>query len=129
MAASKLKYDPDEAHRVKHRWDNPHADVVEENGYPVGKCPSTLDMPTAQRLLDEGIRYEGRNRGKLRPERVYNVHDGVPYRAHVMGGSYHGFPETPDQMPPDIRDELRARAEHDGDLEAFEEWMKRYEGI
>src|SRR5207247_541837 len=104
----RLKYDPDKAHREQHRWDKPWAEiVVDSSGYPVGKCPSNLDEKDAQRLLDGGLHHWGRNRGKARPERVYNVLDGVPYRAHVMGGTYHGFPEIPSEMPPDIREQLR----------------------
>jgi len=124
--AAKLKYDPDEAHRRKHQWDQPRSEFVEQGGAWVGKCSSEIDLQQAQRLLDTGIRYAGRCRGKMRPERVYNVHQGVPYRAHIMGDRYHGFPEMPSEIPPGIREQLRELAVRDGDGEIFDEWMSKY---
>lgn len=122
-----LVYDPDEAHRRKHRWDRDVAEIVEENGEPVGKCPSGLGGEEAQRLLATGVAWWGRNAGKARPERIYNVRDGVPYRAHLMGRRYHGFSEKPSEIPPDVRTTLRNLAEREGRAEVFDDWMKRYE--
>jgi hypothetical protein len=99
-----------------------------DGGY-VGKCPSDLDDRQAQRLLDDGIMYWGRNRRKPRPERVYNIHRGIPHRAHLMGGRYHGFPEIPSEIPPSIRDELRARAVAERTVDAFDEWMEKYKDL
>src|SRR4051812_34306086 len=119
-----LVYESDEAHRRKHRWDKPHASIVEQEGQPVGKCPSTLDESAAQQLLVRGIPWWGRNRGKHRPERVYNVSQGVPYRAHIMGRRYHGFPEVPRMLPPVVRAELRERAKAEGQEAEFDSWLK-----
>jgi len=124
----KPRYDPDLSHREKHRWDRPEADIIiDEDGKPVGKCPSDIDDKTAQDLLDNGIPFfqKGRLTRKY-PQRVYNVFRGVPYRAHEMGrGLYHGFPELPDDVPPRIREDLRERACRSGNVEAFDAWMNR----
>ena len=129
MKKSALKYEADVAHRRKHRWDKPHAEIIRQDGGSVGKCPSTLDDKAAQGLLDAGIPYWGRYRRKSRPERVYNVHEGVPYRAHIMGDRYHGFPEVPSELPPKNREKLREKAVAEGHAEQFNEWLKRYETL
>jgi hypothetical protein len=128
-ATPDLEYDPDEAHRTKHQWDRDEAAIVVENHERVGKCPAGLKKDEAQRLLETGLRWWGRNAGKARPERVYNVREGVPYRAHIMGRSYHGFPEKPSEIPPDVRQELRRRAANEDQVEAFDGWMKLYERL
>ena len=92
----------------------------------MGKCPSGLDKRQAQRLLEDGIPYHGRYSRKRRPERVYNIFEGVPYRAHIMGRVYHGFPEIPSEIPPEILEELRERADDEGTREQFEAWLERY---
>lgn len=127
--ARRLIYDPDVAHRTKHQWQNDHAEIIPQDGAYVGKCPNNLSEEEAQELLEDGIPYHGRYSRKARPERVYNVRDGVPYRAHIMGRVYHGFPEIPSEIPPEILDELRERAEGEGTLELFEAWLERYKHL
>jgi hypothetical protein len=124
--ARRLIYDPDVAHRRKHQWTNAYAEVVAQDGGHVGKCPNDLTQQEAQRLLEDGIPYHGRYSRKSRPERVYNIRDGVPYRAHIMGRVYHGFPEVPSEIPPEVMEELRNRAEDEGSTAQFEAWLERY---
>lgn len=120
----KPRYDPNLAHRDKHRWDRDYASFVREEEKLVGKCPCDIDDAVAQRLLEDGIPYRGRNRGGAYPERIYNVYRGVPFRAHEMApGVYHGFPEHPSRLPPEIREKLRARADEADEREAFEAWL------
>jgi hypothetical protein len=124
----RLIYAPDDADRRKHKDNWQRAEpgfVYDSDGYPVGKCPNGMDMDTAQGLLDGGISYAGRNRRSPFPESIYNVHGGVPYRAHQKApGKYHGFPERASRIPPRILQELRKRAEENGHLEMFERWQR-----
>jgi hypothetical protein len=94
-------------------------------GHPVGKCPKDMSLETAQELLDEGIQFSGRNRRSPYPQEIFNVHKGIPYRAHQKDpGRYHGFPERPSKIHPHILEQLRTRAEDAGDSEAFEQWRR-----
>lgn len=77
-------------------------------------------------MLERGIEYRGRNSRKARPERVYNVRGGVPYRAHIMGTTYHGFPEVPSELPPELLSEIRSLADDEGTTGVFDAWMERY---
>ncbi len=60
---------------------------------------------------------------------LFNVFEGVPYRAHRMGHAYHGFPDFERNIPREIREALRARAAKDGFEKEFEEWMERTRGL
>jgi hypothetical protein len=123
-----LVYEPDENHRRKHRGDEPEARLTEDDtGNLVGKCSSEIDVDVAQRLLDEGIHWSPRTHRSPYPKYVYNVHKGVPYRAHRRGQAYHGFPDVKNRIPTTVRDDLRRRAEARDELAVFDLWMQTTE--
>ena len=127
MGKSKLQYRVSSAHRTKHkeRWNQPEAGWVRDmDGYRVGKCPKDMDETTAAELLEDGIRVAGRQRRSPQPQDVYNVHAGVPYRAHLTLPGYHGFPEDPRRIPPEVLEQLEARIHQDGDWELYERWKE-----
>lgn len=122
-----LVYAPSPADRKKHKdGAQPYPTILQDiDGYPIGKCPADMSMEAAQDLLDEGIPFAGRNRRSPYPQEIFNVHDGIPYRAHQKEpGRYHGFPERPSRIRPDILEQLRSRAKAMGDIEAFEQWRR-----
>jgi hypothetical protein len=86
---------PDRKH--KRGWDKPSPDFVEVNGELVGKCPTTITVEMATKLLNLGIPYFPPRWPRAYPERIYNIYEGQLYRATptVPGVSYHGFPEHP----------------------------------
>jgi hypothetical protein len=113
-------YDPRESQRRGHVWPEARGGFVID----VGKCSSGIDAVLAQRLVDRAIPYSRPGWRKKYPERLYNTHEGIPYRAHQMGpGRYHGFPEKPKQIPPVLREELRSRAAAEGREGDFDVWM------
>ena len=119
-------YAPSSADRTKHKagWEKSEPGfALDVDGYPLSKCPRDFDLQLAQRLLDECIRDPGRHPRSPFPDRIYNVHEGVPYQAHQkQPGHYHGFPERPSSIHPDIREQLRTRASEAGNLDAYERW-------
>lgn len=84
-------YDPGH-HRRKHCSDSPRAYFAMVGSALIGKCPATIDRPTAQALLTGGI--PEIEAGEAHPSCIYAVHDGVIYMAVPTrpGTSYHGFP-------------------------------------
>lgn len=121
-----LRYDPGE-HRVKHCWKQPEAAFVRDGSAEIGKCPSTLSKQFAEQLLNDGIGYPV---GDERPERIYNLHDGVVYEAVCSGSSWHGYPwryrPGRKSLPRQIQQELERRAEQQDCLPGYKHWMKKY---
>ena len=95
---------------------------------PVGMCPTGMKRDGAEQALNDGIKRAGRRKRSPFPQDVYNVINGIPYRAHPSGrgARYHGFPEVIQKIPVDVRQELRERAEQEGDLEAYESWESQH---
>jgi hypothetical protein len=123
-----LSYDADESRRRLHQWKHAHAGFVseEKRGREVGKCSASIDADLAQRLLDGAIERSPKTWKKIYPKELFNVYEGVPYRAHsVTKGQYHGFPEKPGGVPPNLHDELRSRAQQAGFLDEFDAWMAK----
>ena len=131
MSNRKLTYKPDSKHRSKHKWAlSKPAIETDGDGKPVARCPESIQGDTAQRLLDNGLKWSGRRKRSPFPERVFNVHEGVPYRAQRLAtGQYYGFPELPARIPPHIREKLRERAMKEGYGDVFNDWMTRYDGF
>lgn len=116
--------------RSKHRWNKDEAGFKPAKRGPVGKCHSSISEEIAQDLLQTGIIEPspfGDDNLCAAPERVYNVYRGIPYVAvHTRPGiSYHGYPWR-GRMHPQVREQLRARAEQTGDLREFQKWLKKY---
>jgi hypothetical protein len=103
MAAKlRLTYDDSPPHARKHRWNHGDAGFVrdEDNGAWVGKCSTRIDPSTAQNLLDDGIPWSPRRSRSPFPERVFNVFEGIPYRAHRQApGCTMGFQSSPLAYP------------------------------
>jgi hypothetical protein len=120
------KYDPGEKRR-KHKWENDYAGFETEGGAEVGKCPSTITNQVAEELLNTGVPWTNPNMPADYPRNIYNVHDGVVYKAMItIGGiSYHGFP-LKGVAPREVVNKLRELAVEKKCSSGFEVWLKRY---
>ncbi|MBF0145272.1 MAG: hypothetical protein HQL84_11240 [Magnetococcales bacterium] len=119
-------YDPGEL-RTKHKWKKPNAGFVSDGHMEIGKCPETMDLKLAEKLLNGGIVYPKEN--DIQPQRIYNVYLGVVYRAEPTqpGVSFHGFPEKEikgRRVPPTVLFQLAKKAQADGTFQLFKTWMK-----
>lgn len=116
--------------RYKHRWNKDEAGFLSVNGANVGKCHSSIDESIATTLLREGVIYNAP--GTDEPEHVYAVYRGVIYEAAPTrpGISFHGYPWSGNQgrpaLPPRIRRVLEQRAQQEGYLKEFEQWLEQY---
>lgn len=114
--------------RHKHRWSKNYAGFDRYCGEIVGKCPNNITWAEAQELLLQAIpdppdEYDD----DPYPKRLYNVREGVIYRAEGDGRSnkYHAFPaDNIRSMDPDTLDILEMRADNSGDLKVFKKWKK-----
>ncbi|MBZ0145982.1 MAG: hypothetical protein K8F62_00315 [Pseudorhodoplanes sp.] len=120
------KYDPG-ANRHKHKWNKDYAGFQVEKNVRVGKCPSNLTIETAAELLNTGVPWTNPNISSEYPHYIYNVHNGVIYKAAITvhGVSYHGFP-CEGRIPKDVLAQLRNLATERGCLKEFEEWVKQH---
>ncbi|MBF0182288.1 MAG: hypothetical protein HQM03_19915 [Magnetococcales bacterium] len=127
---SDWKYDPGER-RIKHKWSKDEAgfDPPDVPGSP-GKCPSSVTRTPglAERLLNDGIPWPT---GAAHPERIYNVYQGVVYRAvpAIAGKIYHGFPEKEQHgrlVPNEVLDALAERADNAEEFHKFRDWAKKH---
>ena len=59
---------PDRKH--KRKWDQPIAGFVEERGETVAKCPATMTVEAAEKLLNSGIPYSPPRWPHAYPERI-----------------------------------------------------------
>jgi len=77
-------------------------------------------------LLNSGIAWAPKGWRKPYPKRIYNILNGIVYRATptIPGQSYHGFPERREQLPPEMKQPLRNLAQQLGCLEEVEKWLK-----
>lgn len=123
------KYDPGEW-RNKHKWQQDNAGFEFDGREEVGKCPNSITRhpALAEELLNCGVCFP---MGEDPPREVYNVHQGVVYRAvpTLFGTSFHGFPEKEQRnrrVPSVVLRELARRAQADGTYHLFERWMRRY---
>jgi hypothetical protein len=127
-----LTYKADPKHAQKHRGSKAEAEIVTDvDGTPVGKCSKEISPEEAQSLLDSGIRFPPCDPSEV-PKDVYNIHRGVPYRAHRNGANtrnFHGFPDVVRRIPPKVRAELRERAKREGVADLFDRWMKETERV
>ncbi len=120
------KYDSGEKRR-KHKWQNDYAVFEVEGGLRVAKCPTTITQELAEQLLNTGVGWENPNIPSDCPRNIYNVHEGVVYKAAITlaGVSYHGFPcEGP--VPREVVAQLRGLADEKKCSKEFEAWVKRY---
>ena len=117
--------------RYKHRWNKDEAGFVLKNGAGVGKCHASIDENAATLLLRNGVVYNAP--GTDEPEHVYAVYRGVIYEAAPTrpGVSFHGYPWSGNQgrppLPPRILRDLKTRAEHEGYLREFAQWLKQHD--
>jgi hypothetical protein len=120
------QYVPDEDPKKKHHWEQNVAGFVEVRGVQVGKCPKNVTMQQAQQLLNSGVEWAPMGWRKPYPKRIYNILNGVVYRATptIPGQSYHGFPEHREDLPPEMKQPLRILARQLGCLEEVEKWLK-----
>ena len=97
----------------------------DSEGNPVGKCSSDINEELAQDLLDSGITWSPLSHRSPLPHSVFNVYNGIPYRAHRRGSTrfYHGFPDVRSRIPRAIRDQLRDLAVAQQCADEFDAWM------
>jgi hypothetical protein len=124
------KYQPDEDPKRKHHWSEPRAGFATEGGEKVGKCPCTITVELAERLLNQqGLPWDNpRLPTGTHPDRIYVVYDGVVYRAKptIAGVSYHAFPELPErlrQLPKAVREQILGLADRLGCKKEVQAWM------
>ena len=102
--AQRWQYDKggDRGNRRKHVWGNAYAGFVRVDGKWVGKCPNNLLPEVRQQELNAGIEVDADELTlEASPSRIYVVYDGVVYRAeptNPAAGSWHAFPETPENL-------------------------------
>jgi len=124
------RYDPGERPKKKHGWNKDEAGFVRSGQKRIGKFPHTLQMGTAQDLLNTGIAIQGPRDRSGHPRRIYVVHEGVLYRAvpTVPGLSYHGFPEWPEEferLDGDLKERIWQRARELGCLDDLKRWLRK----
>lgn len=123
---SNRSYDPGE-HRVKHCWGESQAGFSRQGDILIGKCPATLTRGMAQQLLDEALSDPPETPN---PKRLYTVHQGVVYEAVESNGAWHGYPwrYRPGRraLSRQMLARLQARAQAEGDLKAFQRWIKEH---
>ena len=124
------KYVHDRRRKHKRAWKKNEAGFMQDpKGSFIGKCPANMTVEVAEALLNSGIEFSSDRWPHDYPERIYNIRDGVVYRATptVPGESYHGFPEHPDRarkLPRDIKDQLMQLADKLGCHEEVRKWLK-----
>ena len=122
------EYEVGSARKHKKKWNhNYHGFVKVGNGW-VGKCPHNLTIEKCKEILNNGIEYHSPRSPHEHPGRIYNIIDGVVYRATptVPGVSYHGFPERPEFMkslPRNLKEQLLLRAERLECRPEVERWL------
>lgn len=122
-------YEPDEQPKKKHHWTRSFAGFLEVDGEKVGKCPSTIDAPMAEKLLNtQSLAYHNPRAPGPLPDRLYLVHSGIVYRATWTrpGVSFHAFPEDGAhlrKLPGRVRRDIVALAVRLGCRAEVEEWM------
>ena len=113
----------------KHKWSKPHAGVVDaRGGEKVGMCPSGITQEQLEHLLNTGITWFGAGGGDEHPQSIFNVYQGVPYRAVQTrpGISFHGFPcvSFRKDVPPGVHRKIMARARELGVEKEVERWFR-----
>lgn len=137
--ATRYRYEPkrDASGRpIKHKWAEPRADFrYGPDGHPEGMCPSTLSVDLAENLLNEGFPYSPQGWTKAHPKYIYNVHEGVVFKAVETnpGRSYHGFPcPGPKTHPrkPDMTEKTKRAllelADQKGCRQEVETWFREH---
>ena len=106
-------YEPSQDRKHKRGWLSDEAGFIEgPTGEIIGKCPANLTEADASKLLNsDSIAYSNSRWPHQYPERVYNIYNGVLYRAKptVPGKSYHGFPELSseaERLPRKLKEQL-----------------------
>lgn len=122
-------YEPDPQRKHKKGWTNDFPGFVTVANTLVGKCPHNLTNEECEEFLNQGVEYRPRRWRHSYPDRIYNIINGVVYRATptVPGKSYHGFPERQErvaELPRELRKRLLALAEQKGCREEVEKWLK-----
>ncbi|MEO5333201.1 MAG: hypothetical protein H7839_14380 [Magnetococcus sp. YQC-5] len=114
----------------KHKWSHDYPDFILVGNDPIGKCPTSItrNPELAKELLDTGVYYPT---GTQPPDKIYNVHQGVIYRAIETrhGVSFHGFPEKEHKIrrvPPSVLRQLARIAKEKNTLEEFKQWMCKH---
>jgi hypothetical protein len=128
------EYDAGEPYaRKKHGWNEAHAGVKDVCGIRVGCCPKGVSPQEASVAVNAGLPYvddpDRERQPGAPPDRVFLVHDGVPYEARWTrrGVSLHAFPVLPElfeDLPRDLQGQLEVLAERQGhDLRA---WLREW---
>jgi hypothetical protein len=131
-------YDAGEPYaKKKHGWAQPYAGVKDvrrgNRTYRVGCCPRGISQAQAQALVNSGIPYfddpAARPPPGTPPDRIFLVHDGVPYEARwtAKGRSLHAFPVLPElfaDLPNGLRTYLATQAQGQG--HDLEEWLQQW---
>ncbi len=125
-AMSAWRYDPGEK-RTKHKWAKDYPGFVNQDGCPVGKCPKSMTRYTAESLLNKGVAWSNPNLERSYPNAIFNVHEGVIYKATITehARSYHGYPWK-GRVPRKVFIKLEEIAEANDWNGEFGKWVKRH---
>jgi hypothetical protein len=98
-------------------------------GERVGMCPAGIKKATLESLLNGGIFHFGAGPPREHPLSIFNIYQGVPYRAvrTLEGISYHGFPcvSARRDVPPVVMKKLMARAVELDCKASVAKWFKQ----
>ena len=105
-------------HRFKHCGQASKATIPFDQKFKmfVGKCPNTMTLEIAQKLLVDGLHERLKRLPKTPTIAIWNVHEGVVYKAvpNNVGDGWHGYPTCEKSetggVPKAIRRQLLNRA-------------------
>lgn len=135
MARRMWAYDAGEPYsNKKHGWAQNYAGVEAvrygRRFLRVSCCPKGITREQAEEILNTRLPYSDQEieQPDRWPDRVFCVHDGVPYEARpTHGRSFHAFPVLPERfhdLPLSVRDYLTTRAADDG--RRLVDWLNRW---
>lgn len=122
-------YEPDPERKHKKGWSENRPGFVPVANTQVGKCPRNLTTELCEELINTGVEYSPKRWKHPYPDRIYNILNGVVYRATPTnpGRSYHGFPELRERaadLPRNLKNRILDLAKERLCLEEVAKWLK-----
>jgi len=114
--------------RYKHTGRGANAVFEQNRGVTVGKCPNTITLETAQKILNEGVGCDYVDTGTFSyPRQMFGFHEGVLYKALPTraGISYHAFPACSDDLSPPARQIIFAHFSDPDTQQKIQKWLTK----